>query len=136
MSRNIEFIATEQLSYTRVDPMRYEYRPKGKWPWLQRLLFKALDCLKAHALIHEIELKHVSVPRTDFTEYLYRQMDELHNWDREPTQVFIGAKTFSEALKQPDVRQFVSFRHDLPHQHQMLGLSVHILPHMEGVIVV
>lgn len=140
MDNKIRLIKTEQQTVAAINPDRFEFNPRGRFPWLQRWLFKLLAKLGANSLEKSVTYKTVEIDTTRILEALFenqRNVMELYN--KRARYVVIGRKDFTRFCSDPEYRDPLYFNFSAPiginNQRTILGLEVVVVPWIDGFFV-
>lgn len=147
MIRHVQIVEHEEI---RIRPDTFEFREDLKHHWLQRACLWVLRKLKCHARLAETVrvrsvspdiqpiIEHVSMQRYQLID----QFDHVSRYDEE-LHLLIGEREWCEIMKQADLmRGPVSYPGQLFigggrfGRGRWMGMTVHVLPWMQGAIVV
>lgn len=118
----------------------YEFRPRGRLAWLQRLCWWALVKMRAVGPHYTDEVKVIRLPLDGdgIVERIFQAYRGLHSIREKPSEILVGPETLSEILNSPEVRDYMgpfSFSGRAGFDNTLFNLPVHVLPQMEGVVV-
>lgn len=119
----------------------WQFNSSGKFKWLQRLAVKILSRYGKNYLEKNRHFHRIEVNEDDLFKGLNDARINLFENGRNPAHLFIGPETFSKLLKTANTYDFMSFSFFVPintvnrGEREILGLKIHIIPHMEGYLV-
>lgn len=121
-------------------PNRYEFNAKGKWPWLQRQLFKILDRLRAYSYDTQVTYSTVEVDTSKIVEALMQHQSDVHMlMERRAKYLVIGVDAFAELSNDPMIRNYMRFDFQTKigynNRYQMLGLECIVVPWIQGFFI-
>lgn len=122
-------------------PDRYEFNARGKWPWLQRRLFKILGKLKAYSYDQRVTYSTTEIDTTKILDAIMRNQHDVAMLMRGRAKyVVMGIDEFAEVSNDPAVRDFMRFNFNANvsdgYYHQtMLGLECVVVPWIKGFFV-
>ena len=139
MKQDIVFVDQKTTTEMVMIPDGYEFKPKGRLQWLQRMAWRFLHKREAlqHAYEPKITVTRFTLNTGDFMRRLYEQRRSLcENYNLDGAMLLIGADDFSALMALPDIRQSLNFHVELRGQHpEIQGLSVRVIPWMSGALV-
>lgn len=128
---------------------RFEYRPKAKWPWLQRQIFKILDRLGAHASIPTQKIERLTIIPDDLFKSIWGQANEIerHHIELSDCTVLVGSSDFERIMCLPRDQVYMLSRpikidcqgelyDGMTRDTFYRGLRVQVVPWMQGVVVI
>ena len=128
-----------------VIPDRWQFKPSGKWAWLQKKAWKFLFKTKALENSYEetTEYRKVNFRKSDFGARLVQKYKhQLDQIGARPRRVYMGPNEFDSLLADKN-RDYVqtqpsSFSFDIPlgYDYTVLGLKITVIPWMTGVLIV
>lgn len=137
MLRSVEWVTS---------PDKYQYDPKGRWPWLQRACFWVLKKLGAFASFSEEHIQRVDIDLDKLVEAVMRNRADVEMLYRKRAKyLVVGADKFYElsVSVQPHYMTFT-----VPHQfnarvgynnrpmpQMFAGLQVIVVPWIDGMFV-
>lgn len=140
MSNRINLIRQEPRETAVLNPNRFEFNPRGRMPWLQKLLFKALRWLKADSYDTHIEYKTVEIdPPSIIDALMLNRVDVERLYNRRAKYVVMGPSDFHRFCTAPEIKDMLAFSFTVPigmnGERTILGLEVVIVPWIEGFFV-
>jgi len=138
--QRIQFVNWQRDTYEVEVKDAYEYRPNGRLPWLQRIIFWIACKLGAYHLSERVEVHAVEFSPETFMEALYFQRRSLfEHFNREPKYLLIGSEDFDELMHTAvkdnlfsfDARYYCGTRSG----PEIMGLKVCVVPWMKGCVV-
>jgi hypothetical protein len=126
---------SEPLFTMQPVPDHYELRPHGRLAWLQRLIWRALHKMNALVLGMEdcVTFKTVTIDAERVIDQVAEAKSRLRYG---ATRVLLGPSEMSEIMRDPTFRDMAF--HAEPTSVRpptFLGLTIEIVPHMQGVLV-
>ena len=140
MSNKIRLIKHEQQLATGLDPDRYEFNPRGRLPWLQRLLFKGTCETPSQRAQYNHQLRnrrdrHLANPQRPDGN----QRDVANLYNKRARYVVMGTRDLARLMETPEIREALYFTFSSPiginGKRTILGLEVVALPWIEGFFV-
>lgn len=121
-------------------PDRYEFNPKGRLPWLQKLLFKVLRKLKADSFDTAVTYKTVEVDTDKILSALMENQRDIELlYHKRAKYVVMGPSDFSRFSGELEAHQFMRFnfnaRIGLGRAITPMGLECVVVPWVEGFFV-
>lgn len=124
----------------------FQYNAKGKYPWLQKLCFKALRWLRASALLQEGEVRRVRLDLDDLVKaIMINQSDVEYIYHKRAKFLIVGHDKFKELAK---CEEFDYHFFDIPSNYRanvgydrepmpylFRGLRVVVVPWIDGMFV-
>lgn len=112
---------------------------KFKYTWLEKLLVKLKWAF--HPTLETEEYQVIHFDEKDFVKRLLAEYYNHRYMDRKISQVYIGVEQFDELIYNKnsfDIIQPIKFQINgaISNGYQMFGLTVTILPYMDGVLFV
>lgn len=136
MNQNIGFMVTENMPFNMCGT--YELRTDRPLVWLQKFLFFILSKIGAYKI--EYNLKRYTIEPSIFMQRIFEQRSELiKTFNMIPNRMYIGAVDYDDLMNCPEIRQLMSiltFNTKYNHKQQVIGLEVHIIPWMSGILLV
>lgn len=117
----------------------YEFRadlPK-RWHWLQKAAIAVLKKLGAHQRYTREYVERVQIDTDDIIRAAHEQIDELLCANLRPGVILMGYGQLDNmrAIARDYLRLEAQMRIDLHGQILLLGIPVHMIPHMDGILV-
>ena len=123
---------------TLMQPDAYEFKPVGRWKFLQKQVWKFLIRTKAlrNATYDRETISWTTVEPDRVIDYVLTQIE--HCWDRysrEPMAILMGSEDYSNISS--GVAEGVEFQMaaELRINGTFLGVKVSVVPWMKGIIV-
>lgn len=117
----------------------YEFRPDlpKRWHWLQKIAIGVLKKLGAFQLYPRTEVQRVRIDTDDIIEAAKAQIDEILRADLRPGVILMGFGQFDSmrAIATDYLRFSADMRIGHAGEVQLLGIPVHTIPHMDGILV-
>jgi hypothetical protein len=145
--QSIEVVYFNQNNHKLIDAESYQYRPNGRFPKLQKVLFWVLEKLKAHRRYETVSYQRVYVDLDRMTDMIWRQVEECNrHTDWTAKYIIMGAKQFASLVNENDYPVHVKF--NIPNHYNaplyinnirrgdyFYGMEVIVLPYMDGILV-
>jgi hypothetical protein len=125
---------------------KYQYNPNGKAPWLQRLCFRVLDKLQAHAEFQEIKIMRTRLDLDKLVDALMRnKIDVERIYNKRAKYLVIGGDKWLALTNDTahnlqmftvpyDFNARVGFN-STPTPKMFAGLKVIVVPWVDGLFV-
>lgn len=140
MDNKIRLITYERQTATLIDPDRFEFNPRGRLLWLQRLIFQVLRWLRANSLQTSVSYETVEIDTSNILNALMenqRDVEMLYN--RRARYVVMGPRDLARLCDQPEIRELMRFNFTsligINSRRTVLGLEVVVVPWVEGFFV-
>ncbi len=142
-NKPIEFVECRETTSQVLEPDAYRYNSDRPARWLQRLCLWVLRKLHCHNYQEEVAYtRHVIRPEKVFDRVLKNHQELLERNVREPHVLYIGAGTFAELMDEDEMKEIGNpYRFNVTYMHGfnrrgpcLMGMEVHIIPWMEGVL--
>lgn len=136
MNNKVHLIRRERHETAFLNPNRFELNPKGRAPWLQKLLFKVLRWLKADSYDTAIEYTTVQIDPSSIIDALMRnRVDVERLYNKRARYVVMGPGEFHRFCTGPETNSVMRLNIGIHGKRTMLGLEVVIVPWIEGFFV-
>lgn len=117
----------------------YEFRadlPK-RWHWLQKAAIAVLKKLGAHQRYTREYVERVQIDTDDIIRAAHEQIQELLRANLRPGVILIGFDQFDSmrAIATEYLRFCADMRIGYAGEVQLLGIPMHTIPHMDGILV-
>lgn len=117
----------------------FEFRadlPK-RWHWLQRLAIRVLKKLGAHQQFTRETVERVQIDTDDVLRAAHAQIQELLRSNLRPGVILMGFGQFDSmrAIATDYLRFGADMRIGHAGEVKLLGIPVHTIPHMDGILV-
>lgn len=138
-TRRIAFLAhrAHQVPVPLVNA--FEFKPKGRAQWLQRLAWRFLNWRRAMDQAYELktEVTTHTIDADRFVDRLLKQGSALlEGFGKEGQRLIIGSEDYAELMSCPEVRlEHFSFDAELGVGRRFLGLKVEVVPWIRGAVV-
>lgn len=116
----------------------HEYRlPIEPMTWLTRLRGWLIEKLGGDDPWKKIKVARIPVDGDTVIKRLIKQRRDLTDkFRQEPMEIWMGAEDYEELMGSPTIRQYMNVQSSFNWgRHQVLGLTVHVIPWMDGAIV-
>lgn len=138
--RYIQLYTYQASTFEVTDFDRWKYTRRN---WFTDLLWKILHklgCL-ANPVDTKTEYRRVIIDLDSVSRAVWKCMDGMYLRKTRPSQIFMGPKEFEKHLTESIARDFMMQRYDFKvnfHDggYKMFDVPVHVIPHMEGILVV
>jgi hypothetical protein len=125
-------------------PRGKELKAHGRLAPVQRWLWRLLS--RMNALVDHLEETteyiRVLIKDEEVINLVGATLDGIYMRGGTPKEIFMGPNKFAELMNSPMVRDYaqpfsfnVSYEYGTPSGRTLMGLPVHVLPQMEGVLV-
>jgi hypothetical protein len=136
--RRIKTIHFHEKMTCVADPNKWVYTPQKKYKRVQDICWKILQKFGALKNVMEMtsEITTIHLDQQSFlNRVLQQQEDILHYYNKTKVKIYMGNSDFDKAAmsSRKSQVQYFSFHCDPP---QFMGIDIHVIPHMEGVLVV
>lgn len=140
MDNQIRLIKHEHQLATAIDPNRFELNQRGRWPWLQKLLFKLLRKLGANSLNTSVSYKTVEIDTKSILNALMEnQRDVMTLYNKRARYIVMGPRDYARFTNDPECRDLLYFGFSVPigmgNRRTIMGMEVVIVPWIEGFFV-
>lgn len=123
----------------------YTYSGRGRFLWLQRILFKVLSYLKCEYGYDRMTAKFAHFQTEDLVDLIMQQQDMVYQIYRKQVKyVLVGRDHYERLVKDTDFMSHIMFQ--FPHHYMsprrmdyptaFYGLRVVFIPWMEGIVAV
>lgn len=139
--QTVQYVATDRKYGIRMIPDHYSFREKSKHHWLQRICLRILDKLGCHHREETIDLRHYNFSKGDAVmEAIHKQcLDYFKEYNTRPECVPMGMSSF-HALRGEIEKEYgnslVFEPSIIDGRPEIRGVQVHIVPWMDGILVV
>jgi len=137
--RPFEVVAydSKESMRTVMCPDRYAFTPAKGFTPLQRACFWLLRKLGCQALDEELTVKRQRISPDDVVRALFEQREVAERLGSgNASQVFMGPEDYARLMREPWVAGKVSFTAISSRSREFMGLTITIVPWMEGILVV
>lgn len=140
----VTFTVSKERTRYMVSPNTYAYAPNGKFPWLQRFLFKILGKLNARAKVPFTTRTYETPHFSGAHKQLLAAISEVRKRNVEPNVMYMGPNEYMTLLNgvypPGGLTLDIAFKdaykwdnkRDAP---KFYGIAVRVLPWMSGVLV-
>jgi hypothetical protein len=139
MSRAVEWVAETD---------KFQFDPKAKAPWLQKVCFWLLKLLGAHAKFAQEHIKRVDIDLNKLVDALMRNRADVEMlYHKRAKYLVVGADKFEDLVTSPEVQaSYMMFEVPLhfnaragyngrPMPQMFAGLQVVVVPWIDGMFV-
>lgn len=139
MQITIHAFRTKTIRVTDYYRDAFEFRadlPK-RWHWLQRLAIRVLKKLGAHQQFTREAVERVKIDTDDIIKAAHAQIQELLHANLRPGVILMGFGQFDSmrAIATDYLRFSADMRIGHAGEVHLLGIPVHTIPHMDGILV-
>ena len=136
MEQKIEFVAMSELQETFEDTELFQFRSDRSFHWLQEACFFVLRKLRAFHIGHKSTIERHLIDSDGFIDKLFKQQEGIEQFfHRRPTDLLIGAEDYAKLMKEAASTQAFNFNAHYGYRREILGMTVHVIPWMRGVLV-
>lgn len=118
----------------------YEFRKDKPFHWIQKLCFWVLKQIGAEYVTTTTSIKYhdIDINSSNLLAVVTEQMDVVYShYGKYPKHILMGAQDFKEIMHTADIYSYMEFDTSLGLTgYRLLGLKVHILPYMRGVLAI
>jgi hypothetical protein len=134
----VEFITQESI--TTMVPMFdvFEFKPKGRAQWLQRLAWRYLNWRHAmdQAYDKKVTFTRHMIDADKFMDRLLKQRRALmEGYSKEGQRLIIGSEDYFELMSEPAIHQHFMFNAEIGMSGRLMGLTIEVVPWMRGAVV-
>jgi hypothetical protein len=134
----VRIITHEKENLWELNKDRFEFNPKGKFPWLQKRLFKLLRWMKADSFDKVIKYNTRTIDTSKIVEAIrFNKYDIERLYYKKARYVIMGYDAFT-ALD-GEMREFLRFeapiRMGMGNRSEIMGLEIIVVPWIEGFFV-
>lgn len=138
--QNIEFYQTKKSSRRYKSSDIFQYNKKGRFPFLQRMLFGILKKLKCYALYDEILIEKVSFNPKKIIESLYQQREEIFKTGADTQGIlYIGSDELDqlghEVYADTPISFLAPYHSSTRGYEEVLGMKIVVVPWLKGAFV-
>lgn len=135
----VQFLHThEKLSWVTVEDA-WSLRKDFRWKWLARLAEWLIRKIGVNAREPKVEVQRILIDPPRIMEKIFKQRSALFDMGQEPKRLLIGAEDFSELMRLPEVRDYLTIDaeyHKRTHGgHRICDLRIEVIPWMRGCLV-
>jgi hypothetical protein len=133
--RPITMAITEPHFALRAVPDHYELAPRGRLAWLQRLLWRALHKMGAlkSGLENAVSYKTVTIDAERVIDRAREAHIRLNGVGARPTRLLLGPPDMAELMRDATFEELGRQIH--AERFQFRDLTIEVVPHMRGVLV-
>ncbi len=142
MSREIKTFTVREFTKTNVMQTSDYVIPGKKLPWLQKFLIRCLERLDCKWKHFTSEVQKHEIDVQDFLAQILKQAEEIRYiyQNREqgeyPVTVLIGDPQYREITGNVDIKRHITITGKKAPGIQLMNMEVHVLPHLDGIVVV
>lgn len=128
------FLDRKQIPFEHTDS--FVFREDRPCKWLQKLCLSVLKKLGAFEWGEKETVEKYVLRPKDFMQRLFEQGAHIEQeFNREPSCVLIGGEDFQEMMACRDVQHYFSFDGSYNQGRTVIGLKIHVVPWMKGILV-
>lgn len=122
-------------------PNGYVLHPRGRFAKLQRWLWDKArrSGLLVQSFDDKVEYRRIAIePHRILTDKVMAAIDTVYRFGHTPSEILMGPETLRELINEPLLRNTDAFSVRLGDAHtnrELFGLTLHVLPWMEGMLV-
>ena len=132
----IEFIQFDTIRTPFECKESFEFREDRRYLWVQRVCFYLLRKIGAHRRGEKVTVERHRLDAKTFMERIFKQKDALqYEFSVSPKRLLIGAKDYADLMHEGMASQAFSFQAEYWKNKTVYGLTVTVIPWMEGVLV-
>ncbi|MFH1625364.1 MAG: hypothetical protein ABID54_09455 [Pseudomonadota bacterium] len=132
----VEFIETEEIRTPCEYHDSFQVRHDRPYVCLQRICCWVLKKVGAFNMGENITVRRHIIDTDSFIERIFRQNEGLHRRLGQGGEVLlIGSRDYAEIMGSDEFKSMVSFPVQYVNRNQIMGLTVHIIPWMSGMLV-
>lgn len=134
----VEFVATKSI--TTMVPMfdAFEFKPKGRAQWLQRLAWRFLTWRRAMDQAYEptVTVTRHLIDADKFMDRILKQKRALFDgFRKEGQRLVIGSEDYFELMSEPAIHHHFNFKAEVGMRGRLMCLDVEVVPWMRGAVV-
>lgn len=115
----------------------YEFRRDLRYRWVQKICFWVLQKIGAYCQEDTVDVTYHDINTTDVLERLYRNIDIAYEYNHvDPEHIIMGSQDFHELMGIPGSHSHFQFDAQYGRSKRLLGIRVHVVPWIRGMIVV
>ena len=139
MKNPIKFIKHKTKITPIVCPTSFEFRPEKGHKILQKICFWVLNKINAYHVDYRQDIETMIINPDSFMENVFTQLLNIkQEFNLKPTQMFIGGEDYQKIMGEKGINQYITFDAEYGFatktSRRIIGLEVHIVPWMEGII--
>jgi hypothetical protein len=136
MTQRVEFVEIKGVRHRRTLKTAYAVNEKRRAVWLQRFCCWVLGKLGAFYDYQEITAVRHRFDSDTFMERIFKNETVVREFNCEPKELLIGPEQFSELMGSPEIHNYLTFQTTYHKGRKILGLTVRVIPWMDGILVV
>ena len=135
MRHRITLVREERISTLKLMPNAYSLNERGKAPWLQRLCFKVLSRLNCVHSEEVVKYQQYDIDTEDLMKKIFESVDGIQNsFNTKPDLLLVGGDDWAELMHSVRPEQGFQFMADYRRGPSVMGLMVHVVPWMNGIL--
>ena len=134
----IEFVALKELRTPYDFTEAFQVRKDKKHVWLQKVCAWIMRKLRAFQIAEHVTIERHVINGDKFMEAVFKQRSELmRHFNRSAKSILIGSEDYASLMREGVAEnQAFAFQSHYRDGRQLIGLNVHVLPYMRGIVVV
>jgi hypothetical protein len=126
----------ERLSSVRVINDQFQFNPRKKYVWLQKLIFwiaKKLNCyvetVDITETLHEVDHEKL------FDMFMQQYFEVCERYKKRPTKVYIGVLTYNRIFNTDFIDQRLRIETEIFNRNEINGLEIVLVLWIDGIFI-